>query len=142
CLESLRRKELVEPAGTYWIDEPVYRFHHVLIRDAAYRRLLKEVRVELHERVAAWLETKTEGLVGEHEELIGYHLEPGHEYLRQLGRLDERAADVGRRAASLLSVAASRALDRDDVPAAAALSGRAVDRLPADDDARADLLLV
>ena len=28
-LEGLRRKELVEPAGTYWLDEPVLRFHHV-----------------------------------------------------------------------------------------------------------------
>src|SRR2546428_13296863 len=52
CLESLRRKELVEPAGNYWIDEPVYRFHHALIRDAAYRRLLKESRSELHARRA------------------------------------------------------------------------------------------
>ena len=29
-LEALRRKDMVEPEGTYWIDEPVYRFHHVL----------------------------------------------------------------------------------------------------------------
>ena len=43
-LESMRRKELVEPTGTYWGDEPVHRFHHVLIRDAVYRRLLKTAR--------------------------------------------------------------------------------------------------
>jgi predicted ATPase len=43
-LEGMRRKELVEPTGTYWGDEPVHRFHHVLIRDAAYRRLLKTTR--------------------------------------------------------------------------------------------------
>ncbi|HKO26991.1 MAG TPA: adenylate/guanylate cyclase domain-containing protein, partial [Solirubrobacteraceae bacterium] len=55
-LEALRRKELVEPEGIYWIDEPVYRFHHVMIRDAAYRSLLKEARAVLHERFADWLE--------------------------------------------------------------------------------------
>ena len=31
-LELMRRKELVEPTGTYWAAEPVHRFHHVLSR--------------------------------------------------------------------------------------------------------------
>ena len=95
CLESLRRKELVEPVGTYWIDEPVYTFHHALIRDAAYRRVLKERRADLHERVAGWLEVKTADVLGEHDELLGYHLEQAHEYKRQLGRQDD---DLGSRA--------------------------------------------
>lgn len=138
-LESLRRKELVEPVGTYWIDEPVFRFHHVLIRDAAYRRLLKESRADLHERVAEWLEVKTADVLGEHDELIGYHLEQAHDYKKQLGRPD---VALGRRAAALLGTAASRALDSDDLPAAAALSGRALDCLPEDDEGRADLLIV
>jgi predicted ATPase len=61
-LEALRRKDMVEPEGTYWIDEPVYRFHHALIRDAAYRSLLKEARADLHERFADWLQvTKSPG---------------------------------------------------------------------------------
>jgi class 3 adenylate cyclase len=70
-LDRLRRKELVGPEGTVWIDEPVFRFHHVLIRDAAYRALLKESRADLHERYADWLEGKT----GEVEELVAFHLE-------------------------------------------------------------------
>ncbi len=138
-LESLRRKELVEPVGTYWIDEPVFRFHHVLIRDAAYRRLLKESRGDLHERVAEWLEVKTADVLGEHDELIGYHLEQAHDYKKQLGRPD---VELGRRAAALLGTAARRALDSDDLPAAAGLSGRALDCLPTDDEGRADLLIV
>ena len=52
-LESLRRREVIDPTGTYWGDEPLFRFHHVLIRDAAYRRLLKGKRAELHERTAS-----------------------------------------------------------------------------------------
>ncbi len=132
-LETLRRKELVEPEGTYWIDEPVFRFHHVLIRDAAYRRLLKETRAELHERFAEWLERKAGDLVGEHEEIIGYHLEQAHEYRRQLGPLDEQDRELGRRAAEHLAAAGRRAIERDDLAAAAPLLGRALGRLEAPD---------
>src|SRR5262249_18714173 len=39
-LEALRRSELVEPDTGWFLGEPALRFHHVLIRDAAYRRLL------------------------------------------------------------------------------------------------------
>ncbi|MGH7337626.1 MAG: hypothetical protein ACREI7_08615, partial [Myxococcota bacterium] len=40
-LEALRRTELIEPDTGWFLGEPVLRFHHVLIRDAAYRRLLR-----------------------------------------------------------------------------------------------------
>jgi len=140
-LETLRRKELVDSEGTYWIDEPVFRFHHGLIRDAAYRRLLKEARAELHERFADWLESKLGELTGEHEEVIGYHLGQAHDYRRQLGPLDDHGADLGRRAARRLGGAARLSLRRDDLAAAAALAGRALDHLPPDDDARTDVLL-
>src|SRR5881296_1787760 len=60
-LESLRRSELIEPDAGWFLGEPALRFHHVLIRDAAYRRLLKNTRAELHGRFAEWVE----GRVGE-----------------------------------------------------------------------------
>ncbi len=127
-LEALRRKDMVEPEGTYWIDEPVYRFHHVLIRDAAYRSLLKEARAELHERFADWLEVKAGALVGEHEEVIAFHLEQAHEYRRQLGPLDERGRALGERAAQRLRSAGARALAREDLAATANLLTRALER--------------
>ncbi len=127
-LDALRRKDMVEPEGTYWIDEPVYRFHHVLIRDAAYRSLLKEARAELHERFADWLELKAGELVGEHEEVIAFHLEQAHEYRRQLGQLDERGNALGVRAAERLHSAGRRALAREDLAAAANLLLRALQR--------------
>jgi predicted ATPase len=129
-LETLRRKDMVEPEGTYWIDEPVYRFHHILIRDAAYHLLLKEARAELHEKFADWLETKAGELVGEHEEVIAYHLEQAHEYRRQLGPLDDRGQLLGARAAERLASAGRRALAREDLAAAANLLQRALDRNP------------
>lgn len=136
-LEALRRKDMVEPDGTYWIDEPVYRFHHVLIRDAAYRSLLKEARAELHERFADWLQRKAGDLVGEHEEAIAFHLEQAHAYRRQLGPLDEHGRTLGGRAAQRLHSAGVRALEREDLAAAANLLERALD-CDAGDDAGDD----
>jgi class 3 adenylate cyclase/ketosteroid isomerase-like protein len=127
-LEALRRKDMVEPEGTYWIDEPVYRFHHVLIRDAAYRSLLKEARAELHERFANWLESKAGEPAGEHEEVIAFHLEQAHSYHRELGPLDERGRKLGARAAARLHSAGRRALAREDLAAAVNLLGRALAR--------------
>jgi len=141
-LESLRRKELVEPSGAYWIDEPVFRFHHALIRDAAYRRLLKESRAELHERVADWLERKTGGLLGEHDEQIGYHLEQAHACRQELGSDDEHVHELGRRAGRLLASAARHALDLDDLPSAAVLAGRSLERLDPEDPVRSEVLIV
>jgi hypothetical protein len=128
-LEALRRKEMVEPEGIYWIDEPVYRFHHILIRDAAYRLLLKEARAALHERFADWLAEKAGELVGEFEEVIAFHLEQAHGYLRELAptrSLDERGRALGARAAERLGSAGRRALAREDLAAAANLLRRAL----------------
>jgi len=63
------------------------RFHHVLIRDAAYRRLLKGTRAELHEQLADWIEAQG-GDAPEHDEIIGRHLEQAHQLRRELGPLD------------------------------------------------------
>ena len=112
----------------------------MLIRDAAYRRLLKETRAELHERFADWLEARV-GEAVEHDETIGWHLEQAHQHLRELGPLDAHGRALGERAARHLAAAGRRALARDDLPLAASLLGRALDRLDRDDPARADLAL-
>src|SRR5512147_206393 len=69
-LESLRRSELIERDTGWLLGEPALRFHHVLIRDAAYRRLLKGTRAELHERFADWVIERA-GESTEHDETIG-----------------------------------------------------------------------
>jgi class 3 adenylate cyclase len=141
-IERLRRKEQVEPTGTYWGDEPIVRFHHVLIRDAAYRRLLKHARADLHLRVATWMQETTGGVVGEVDVTIAFHVEQAYRYRRQLDDLDEATVAVGRRAADLLQVAAERALERDDLAAAAGLSRRALDCLADDADSLAEVLVL
>jgi len=139
-LESLRRSELLEPDPGWFLGEPLLRFHHVLIRDAAYRRLLKGTRAELHARFADWVESRAGGAV-EHDETIGWHLEQAHQNLRELGPLDPQGRALGERAARYLAAAGRRALGRDDVSLAASLLGRSIERLDADDEARADLTL-
>lgn len=139
-LESLRRSELIERDTGWLLGEPVLRFHHVLIRDAAYRRLLKGTRAELHARLADWIEGQV-GDAPEHDEMVGRHLEQAHQLLSELGALDAAGAVLGERAARRLAAAGRRALARDDVSLAAGLLGRATQRLAADAAERADLVL-
>jgi class 3 adenylate cyclase len=139
-LEALRRSELIERDTGWLLGEPVLRFHHALIRDAAYRRLLKGTRAELHARLADWMEGRV-GVAADHDETIGWHLEQAHQLLGELGPLDERGRALGARAAARLAAAGRRALARDDLPVAAELLGRAIERLDASDPARADLAL-
>jgi len=139
-LEALRRSELVEPDSGWFLGEPALRFRHVLIRDAAYRRVLKGTRAELHARFADWVEQRV-GEAVEYHETIGWHLEQAHQHLRELGPVDADGKALGERAARHLAAAGQRALARDDLPLAASLLGRAVDRLDAADPTRAGLAL-
>ena len=139
-LESLKRSELIESDSGWFLGEPVLRFHHVLIRDAAYRRLLKGTRAELHARLADWIEARAGDAV-EHDETIGRHLEQAHQHLNELGLLDAHGRRLGQRASQRLAAAGRRALAGDDLPLAASLLGRALAGLDSNDAARADLAL-
>ena len=52
------RKDLIRPVGA---ERRRFRFRHQLIRDAAYEGMPKELRAELHERFADWLEARPIG---------------------------------------------------------------------------------
>ena len=102
------------------IEETHYRFHHVLIRDAAYNGLLKRARATFHERFVDWADrvNRERGREAEFEEILGYHLEQAHRYLAELGPLDEHGLQLGQRAAERLASAGRRAFARGDMPAA------------------------
>ena len=123
ALGALVRKELVRPDG-----DDQFRFRHLLIRDAAYEALPKQVRADLHERLARWLTEREE-----EDELVGYHLEQATRYRGQLGRGDRA---LGEEAAARLTGAGQRALARGDGPAAVNLLERAV-TLPAPTESQA-----
>ena len=141
-LATMERKQLVRPSdpGERELDD--YRFHHILIRDAAYQRALKRTRAELHERFGDWLEQwdAHRDRAGEHDEIVGYHLEQAYLYGGQLGPIDAHIAALGARAADKLTAAGQRAFIRGDLPAAVNLLGRAVAALPVGDGRRLELL--
>ena len=80
-------------------EDPLFKFHHGLVRDAAYQSLLKRARANLHERFVAWAEpvNRERGRETEFEEILGYHLEQAVRYRSELGPLD--AAGQGARQA-------------------------------------------
>ncbi len=137
-LQTLTGKQLVQPQEVSEEYEAGYRFHHLLVRDAAYNGLLKRARADLHERFVSWAETFNAAHDvdnREFEEIHGYHLEQAFGYLRELGTLDDHAQSVGVRASQKLASAGTRAMLRGDLPAAANLLRRATatrDRLDAD----------
>jgi class 3 adenylate cyclase/predicted ATPase len=110
--------------------EDAYRFRHVLIRDAAYAGIPKELRAQLHERFADWAARTNAGRAGELDEIVGYHFEQAFRYRQQLGPLDERARALSGRGGLLLGAAGERAFARHDMPAAVNLLTRAVTLLP------------
>jgi class 3 adenylate cyclase/tetratricopeptide (TPR) repeat protein len=121
-LLALVRKEFIRPDASALAGEDSFRFVHVLIRDAAYASMPKDLRADLHERFAAWLE----GRSGEAEEIVGYHLEQAVRFRSQLAPVDARTDALARRAGAYLGAAGKRASERGDVPAATNLLERAV----------------
>jgi tetratricopeptide (TPR) repeat protein len=121
ALMSLVRKELLTPDGSAG-QEDVFRFGHILIRDAAYDAIPKAVRAQLHEQLARWLEERETAP----EEIVGYHLEQANRLLTELGAADdETRRRLSAEAATKLASAGRRALGRGDAPAATSLLQRA-----------------
>lgn len=142
-LSAVTAKDFVRPHPSSVVGEDALRFQHVLVRDAAYQRLLKRARATLHERFVAWADKvnrEREGS-GEFDEILGYHLEQAYHYLAELGPLDEHGHDVGRRAAERLAWAGRRAFARGDMTAASNLLRRAAATLPSADPARPAIIL-
>jgi class 3 adenylate cyclase/tetratricopeptide (TPR) repeat protein len=134
-LMALVRRDLVRPDRSDLPGEEAYRFHHLLLRDAAYQMLPKETRAELHERFANWL-----GVDGA-DEFVGHHLEQAHRLRAELGQTDEATRILARRAAAHLAVAGRRAKARLDVRAAANLLRRAAALLPDEEPERPEILI-
>ncbi len=132
-LASIVRKHLVRRSADDAEGED-HRFHHVLIREAAYQGLLKRARAELHERFVAWADARNSERerAGEYEEISAYHLEQSYRYLAELGPIDDHGRELGRRAHTRLTSAGHRAFARGDMPAALSLLRRATQVVDAD----------
>jgi predicted ATPase len=133
---ALVQKQLVRPDRSELAGEDAFRFAHGLIREAAYESLPKQLRAELHERIAGWLTRRP----AHQDEVVGFHLERAYRSRVELGPPGERERALAGEAASRLAAAAQTALVRGDPPAGARLLERAVALLPADDGDRRALL--
>ena len=140
ALMSMVRKELIRPERSTLPGEDALKFRHMLIRDAAYDRLPKEGRAELHERYSDWLEAIAGERVAEQEEIVGYHLEQAARFRRELAREDDHTRELAGRAARALTAAGHRAYSRGDMTATESLLGRAAELFPDDDERRFPLL--
>jgi tetratricopeptide (TPR) repeat protein len=118
-LASLTERGLVRPVGD------VFRFHHVLVRDVAYRGIPKAERADLHELAGKGLDRR-DGT----DELVGYHFEQAYRYLTELQRDGEHARELAAAGSERLGRAGIRAWKRADAPAAVNLLSRAVDLVP------------
>jgi class 3 adenylate cyclase/tetratricopeptide (TPR) repeat protein len=132
-LAALVRKELIRPHA---LIEDLFEFRHMLIRDAAYARISKELRADLHERFAGWVDGRSEEL----EEIVGYHLEQAYRCRMELGPETDRSRALAERAAVRLAASGVRADGRGDAGAAVNLLDRAASLLPADAPVRIQLL--
>ena len=139
-IAHLMSKRFVRLDPSAFSDERAYAFGHALIRDAAYRSVLKRRRAELHERFASWLETKVGGRISEYEEILGCHLEQAYHYREQLGPTGENERALAARAGSYLAGAGRRAWARSDAGAPELLE-RALRLLATQDPLRAELLV-
>jgi tetratricopeptide (TPR) repeat protein len=120
-LQRLVRRGLIQPERSSLPDEDAFRFGHILIRDATYNGIPKEIRAELHERLADWLDESEIP----YEEIVGYHLEQAYRYRAELSPIDQALRALGDRASDLLAQAGQHALLRADHAAAVNLLDRA-----------------
>jgi class 3 adenylate cyclase/tetratricopeptide (TPR) repeat protein len=140
-LMSLRRRDLIGPEQALFGGSEAFRFRHALIRDAAYERIPKRTRAELHDGHARWLERTAGGRVAEFEDVLAYHLEQAYLLRAELGPVDDRGRDLAARVSRLLAAGGRRAMDRGDMSAAMNLLERAGGLMDVDDPALPDLLV-
>ena len=136
AIASLERRGLVQPE-----DEAAgrWRFAHALVLDAAYRGLSKELRADLHERLADWM-TVEDADQADVDESVARHLEHALHLREELGARDERSAALAGRAGELFATAGSRAFTALDYITARDFLSRAAAHLPEGSPRRMEIL--
>jgi DNA-binding SARP family transcriptional activator len=127
-LAELTERGLVHPR------EHVFAFHHVLVRDVAYRGIPKADRSDLHERAARGLDRRDGA-----DEIVGYHFEQAHQALVEIRAGGTHAHELAEAGGERLGRAGIRAWKRADAPAAVNLLSRAVRLLPEADEFACEL---
>jgi DNA-binding SARP family transcriptional activator len=127
-LARLTERGLVDPR------DDRFRFHHILVREVAYRSIPKAERSKLHELAARGLDRRDGA-----DELVGYHFEQAFVYLKELSGPEERTRELAQEGGDRLGRAGIRAWKRVDAPAAVNLLSRSVKLLPDANDLKCEL---
>ena len=134
------RRNLIRPGRSEFPGDDGYQFVHVLVHDAVYESMPKELRAQLHEQFAAGSKQAPAETAAGSDEILGYHLEQAYKLHAELGPTDDATRLLARRAAELLAAGGQAARLRGDMSAATNLLTRAVGILPARDPFRLGLL--
>jgi tetratricopeptide (TPR) repeat protein len=118
--------------------QPTYVFHHRLVREVVASTVPPEIRAEVHERCARWLQERLPGRPGRHAYAIAEHLEAVARLRPGAGR---SGGDQARRAAGVLTSTAERRSALGDEDGRLADLERAAALLEPGDPARAEILL-
>ena len=135
-LMALVRRQLIQPNPTASSVEDAFRFTHVLIQEVAYDGVPKEVRADLHERLARRLDSRAEG----EDEVVGFHLEQSYRCRAELGLVGDHERELAAEATMRLEAAGHKAFVLGDPAACGNLLERAASLLPPDDPTRLGLL--
>jgi class 3 adenylate cyclase len=100
-------------------------FRQTLMREAAYDSVPKELRSQLHEEIARWLEREPPDTGVDTDDLLAYHLEAAYRCRAELRPGDEHAMTLAREAAGHLSLACTHAVGSAEADRARELLGRA-----------------
>jgi len=130
--QLVRRKQDSSVAG-----ESEYVFEHALIRDVAYRTIVRPLRAEKHRRAGAWMSSLT-GDRRDRADAVAYHYVTALENAEASGHA---TPELRLEATNALQAAAERARSIHSHAAAAHLWGQAVDLCAPDDELRPRLLL-
>ncbi len=137
-LHALERKQLLRRARRSTVAGGVeFTFSHALTHEVAYNQIRRTERADKHEHAAGWIER----LAGERDdkaELLAHHYTTALHLRTQTG---EDTADLARRARAALAEAGRQAEAVNAHTAAAGHLEAALALTPADDPARARLLL-
>jgi tetratricopeptide (TPR) repeat protein len=134
---ALMRKGFITRATAEVPGEDAFRFHHVLLRDAAYDAIPKQRRARMHVRLADWMEEADP----DSNEVIGHHLHQAWCLMGELGVDGDDRSELGRRGAGRLQRAAGHAVGRSALPAAVGLLRHGSSMLASTDGERARMLV-
>ena len=138
-LDAVRRN-LIRSGQSQLPGDEGYQFVHVLVRDAVYEAMPKELRAQLHELFADWLEQRLGPPSSALEEILAYHLE---QTVRLRDELGTPTRNELRDAARRHLVAAGRtAYVREDYVATVLWLERAIALRPEPPDVGLELELV